>query len=144
MPSGTPLYMSIAGDVRDRIAAEQLGPHSLLPSLRSQLERVRALHEEDLEAGFGEVYLPEALERKFPSASREWGWQWVFPAARRSLDRRANRLRRHHVSEGSIQRAVRRAAGSAVSQLWIAESATTARVSAMLEPIARDIPFGRG
>jgi len=91
---------------RDRVT---MLPHSLLPPLRSQLERARTLHQEDLEAGFGEVHLPEALERKFPSASREWGWQWVFPAARRSLDGRANRLRRHHLSEGSIQRAVRRA-----------------------------------
>jgi integron integrase len=91
---------------RDRVT---MLPRSLLPSLRSQLAHARALHSDDLQAGFGAVYLPEALDRKFASASREWAWQWVFPAGRRSLDRRADVLRRHHISEASIQRAVRRA-----------------------------------
>jgi integron integrase len=91
---------------RDRVT---MLPRSLLPALRQQFAHARALHEDDLAAGFGEVYLPGALARKFPSASREWGWQWVFPAGRRSVDSRTGTLRRHHLSEASVQRAVRQA-----------------------------------
>ena len=78
------------------------------------LERVRALHEQDLCGGHGRVYLPYALARKYPNASAEWGWQYVFPAAKLSRDPRAGELRRHHRDEQSLQRAVRgavRAAG---------------------------------
>jgi site-specific recombinase XerD len=69
--------------------------------------RVRLLHQEDLLEGYGEVYLPDALERKYPAASKEWMWQWVFPAARRSLDPRSGKERRHHVSESLLQKAVK-------------------------------------
>ena len=61
-------------------------PVSLTPALREHLENVRQRHQHDLAAGFGAVYLPGALERKLPGASREWAWQYVFPAERRSID----------------------------------------------------------
>ena len=85
-------------------------PESLIPALQEHLARVKLLHENDLAQGFGSVYLPYALERKYPNAHREWGWQYVFPAPRRSTDPKTGITRRHHLSEGAIQRAVRRAA----------------------------------
>lgn len=71
------------------------------------------LHEKDVSAGFGEVYLPFALERKYPNANREWGWQYVFPAPRRSLDPRSGKARRHHLDEKRLQRAMKLAVGAA-------------------------------
>jgi len=68
---------------------------------------VRRLHEVDLKAGFGGVYLPYALERKYPNANREWGWQYVFPAQKHSVDPRTGIERRHHASEAILQRAVK-------------------------------------
>jgi integrase len=84
-------------------------PVSTVPALRGHLQRVRLLHEDDLEAGFGEVWLPQALPHKYPQAPREWGWQWVFPAARRSADPRSGLVARHHASEKAVQRAVQAA-----------------------------------
>jgi integron integrase len=84
-------------------------PATLVEGLQRQMARVRLLHEEDLVEGLGEVYLPDALERKYPNASKEWMWQWVFPAARRSLDPRSGKERRHHVSESLLQKAVKEA-----------------------------------
>jgi integron integrase len=78
--------------------------------LWQHLKSVRVLHEEDLTSGFGAVYLPGALARKYPGAAREWKWQYVFPASHRSVDPRSGEERRHHVGEELIQRAVRRAA----------------------------------
>jgi integron integrase len=71
------------------------------------LDGVRQLHERDLAEGYGRVYLPHALERKYPHADREWGWQYVFPAASRSRDPRSGVIRRHHLHETMIQRAVK-------------------------------------
>jgi len=65
-------------------------PESLKESLRAQLHRARELHEQDLAAGFGEVWLPGALRAKWPRADREWAWQWVFPSAELSVDRRSD------------------------------------------------------
>jgi integron integrase len=84
-------------------------PHSIAEPLRDHLERVRELHARDCELGFGEVGLPGALARKYPSASREWGWQWVFPATTRYVDPEAGVERRHHLHETAVQRAVARA-----------------------------------
>jgi integron integrase len=84
-------------------------PQALVEPLRRQLERARLLHKEDLAEGFGAVYLPYALERKYPNANREWGWQYLFPATRRSLDPRAGIERRHHIAEDGLQRAVKQA-----------------------------------
>lgn len=88
-------------------------PHSLIPALRRQLRYARALHLNDLEQGYGRVYLPHALDRKYPSASREWCWQYVFPAPKLSRDPRTGQMRRHHVDETGLQKAVRVAAKAA-------------------------------
>lgn len=88
-------------------------PQSLVAPLKLHLARVKALHKEELSVGLGEVYMPFALSRKYPSAGREWHWQYVFPAAKRSVDPRSGIERRHHVSDQSVQRAVRQAARDA-------------------------------
>jgi integron integrase len=85
-------------------------PQNLRDELQSQITAVKSLHHRDLEAGFGEVYIPEALARKYPNASRETGWQWVFPAKLRSRDPRSGKEMRHHVLESGLQKAVKRAA----------------------------------
>jgi integron integrase len=77
--------------------------------LQHQLDKTRLLHQQDLAAGHGQVYLPYALERKYPNAGREWGWQYVFPAAKLSRDPRSGKSRRHHIDEKSLQRAVKQA-----------------------------------
>jgi integron integrase len=82
---------------------------TLVEPLRHHLERVKARHEEDLSRGYGSVHLPHALARNYASASREWGWQWVFPAARLSVDPRSNQVRRHHIHESIVQREVKAA-----------------------------------
>jgi integron integrase len=82
-------------------------PQSLHAPLREHLLSVRVQHNEDLRRGGGDVYLPYALERKYPKANREWAWQYVFPAARLSVDPRTNIERRHHRSENLLQRAVK-------------------------------------
>jgi integron integrase len=84
-------------------------PVSLAPAFREHLENVRQRHHADLAAGFGAVYLPGALERKLPGASREWAWQYVFPAERRSIDPGTRIERRHHVNEKNLQNAVKNA-----------------------------------
>ena len=88
-------------------------PVSVVAEFRTHLEKVRELHVADLAAGYGETLLPDALDRKYPSAPREWGWQFVFPAARLSIDPRGGKTRRHHVHEENLQRAVREAAKKA-------------------------------
>ncbi len=82
----------------------------LAPSLRSHLAQVRALWDRDVAEGYGRVTLPSALERKYRGASREWGWQWVFPASRRYQDPRTREERRHHEHETVLQRHVKRVA----------------------------------
>jgi len=84
-------------------------PESAIEALRRHLTKVKALHEEDLASGFGEVYLPFALDKKYPNAAREWGWQYVFPSAKLSVDPRSGVTRRHHVDEKGIQRAMKQA-----------------------------------
>ena len=81
-------------------------PMALTERLRGHLERVRAQHETDVAAGLGEVWLPEALARKWPGAAREWKWQYVFPSSRLGADGERKRVRRHHVHENALQRAV--------------------------------------
>jgi integron integrase len=92
---------------------DTLLPDSLLAPLRRQLRYAQALHQNDLEQDYGQVYLPYALERKYPNANREWGWQYVFPAAKLSADPRTGRIRRHHVDEYGLQKAVKQAARAA-------------------------------
>jgi integron integrase len=91
---------------KDRVA---LLPEKLKPELQQHLQRVKVLHESDLKEGGGEVYLPFALARKYPSAGKEWGWQYVFPAQKASVDPRTGLVRRHHAGEQTVQRAVKQA-----------------------------------
>lgn len=84
-------------------------PQTLAPELKAHLERVKIQHEEDLKAGFGDVYLPHALDRKLPNAGKEWIWQYVFPAQQISVDPRSGAKRRHHVNEDTLGKALRQA-----------------------------------
>jgi integron integrase len=77
--------------------------------LREHLHRVQRLHENDLKAGHTWIWLPYALEKKYPNAGREWNWQWVFPSRSLSKDPRSGRVGRHHAHENSLQKAVRQA-----------------------------------
>jgi integron integrase len=98
--------------VRDGKGAEDrvtMLPGSLITPLQGHLTRVKRLHEKDLAAGYGLVYLPSALARKYPRAHRAWIWQYVFPSNRLSKDPRSEIVRRHHVSESSLQKAVSQA-----------------------------------
>ena len=85
-------------------------PESLVSPLEDHLRIVKRTHDEDLAKGYGAVYLPYALERKYPNAEREWIWQYVFPAHRLSVDPCSNIVRRHHIHESSLQKALRAAA----------------------------------
>jgi len=96
-----------AKGMKDRVT---LFPENLKDHLRAHLDRVKLIHQNDLAAGYGRVYLPYAIERKYPKASLEWAWQYVFPAKGFSVDPRSGVKRRHHVSETLLQRAVRSAA----------------------------------
>jgi site-specific recombinase XerD len=84
----------------------------VIPPLREHLAGVKLTHQEDLAAGYGAVYLPGALDRKYPKAAREWGWQYVFPARDLSIDPRSGGTRRHHLDEGTINKAIKAAVGS--------------------------------
>lgn len=77
--------------------------------LTCHLQAVRRLHEQELREGFGSVYLPEALARKYPNAACSWEWQYVFPSRTRSRDPRTGEVRRHHLSESTVQKAVHEA-----------------------------------
>lgn len=88
-------------------------PAKLVDALRDHLEVVRAQHTSDVEEGHGFVELPEALRRKYPSAPREWAWQWIFPATRTYVDGATHETRRHHLHETVIQKEIRRAAAAA-------------------------------
>jgi integron integrase len=95
-------------------------PRGLVEPLKAHLEKAKALHREDLAKGYGEVYLPHALERKYPNAGRSWAWQYVFPAASLSVDPRSGVIRRHHGDEKRLQRAIK----TAVEKAGIAKPAT--------------------
>ena len=88
-------------------------PGLLQEPLKRNLKRVKAIHEADLNAGYGKVYLPYALQRKYQNANREWGWQYVFPASKRSREPRSGAIMRHHLDESVLQRAVKAAIRSA-------------------------------
>jgi integron integrase len=95
---------------RDRVTCL---PASVVSALKLHLAKVQAQHNADLADGRGEVELPNALDKKYPSAPFEWGWQYVFPAAGFSTDPRSGHVRRHHVYETSVQKAVKLAARKA-------------------------------
>lgn len=85
-------------------------PESIIPELRQMLQEVKALHQKDLAEGYGEATLPNALGEKYLNASKEWAWQFIFPASQRSVDPRTGVIRRHHLDETVPQKAVRAAA----------------------------------
>lgn len=91
---------------KDRVT---LLPDKVAGNLRQQIATVKNIHDKDIAAGFGEVWMPHALDRKYPSAARELHWQYVFPARKRSIDPRSGKERRHHIGAQAIQRAVKRA-----------------------------------
>jgi len=102
--------------VRDSKGNKQhatLFPEALKKRLEHHLEAVRELHRKDLAQGFGEVFLPHALERKYPTANTDWRWQYVFPAEKRSTDPRSGKVRRHHRHDATLQRAVTQAVAAA-------------------------------
>ncbi len=88
-------------------------PQSLIAQIQAHLIQVKQTFQDDLSLGYGAVYLPFALERKYPNANREWKWQYVFPAKQRSTDPRSNEVRRHHLDDGALQRALKQAVRSA-------------------------------
>ncbi len=88
-------------------------PQRLVEPLQQHLTTVKCLHQADLEQGYGAVFLPHALARKYPQAPTEWGWQYVFPSALLSVDPRSGVIRRHHVHENGLQKAVKHAAQDA-------------------------------
>lgn len=95
---------------KDRLT---LLPQSLVPALQEHLLQVRSIHRSDLIAGWGRVLMPYALERKYPNASREWGWQWVFPQQKRWRDPETGHQGRHHLDPSVVQKAVKRAVAAA-------------------------------
>lgn len=84
-------------------------PAAVKERLREHLTSVNALHDKDLAAGYGRVFMPDAFERKYSNAAKEWGWQYVFPAATLSVDPRSGIVRRHHISDTAIQSALKNA-----------------------------------
>jgi len=88
-------------------------PKRVNAKLSTHLKKVKKIHKEDLSKGFGEVYLPNALGKKYPNAAKEWIWQYVFPSGRLSVDSRTGATRRHHIHESSLQKSVKNAAQSA-------------------------------
>lgn len=105
------VYVCMAKGGKDRIT---LFPKSIQEELLQQVERVRKVHERDLAQGFGEVYLSESLSRKYPNASREFRWQYLFPSKNLSIDPRSKVKRRHHVLESGLQKAVKQAVDRAM------------------------------
>lgn len=95
---------------KDRVT---MMPASLKEPLRDQLRKASETHQNDLREGYGRVYLPYALDRKYPNANRQWGWQYIFPASRRAVDPRSGIQRRHHFDERRLQRAVKQAVDKA-------------------------------
>lgn len=92
---------------KDRVTAL---PESIIEDLKKQLDHVRRLHKADLDEGFGRVYLPYALDRKYPNAGIEFGWQYVFPSVQRSRNPRTGKTGRHHLDDKNIGRAIRTSA----------------------------------
>jgi integron integrase len=95
---------------KDRVAPL---PERLLRDISAQLDEARLLHQADRDKGLGDVYLPGALARKYPNAAKEWRWQYVFPSGRLSVDPRSGDVRRHHIHENGLQKAVKKAADKA-------------------------------
>jgi integron integrase len=96
-------------DVKGRECRVTMLPNRLIQPLQVHLQSIRQQHQQDLAHGYGAVYLPYALERKYPNAEREWQWQFVFSSDRLSRDPRSPVTRRHHLHESGLQRAIKQA-----------------------------------
>lgn len=104
------IYVRAGKGGKDRIT---VFPRLIQPELRIHLSKVKELHNNDLSKGYGNVYLPGALSKKYPNASKEFIWQYLFPSKKLSTDPRTGELRRHHVLESGLQKAVKRAVNQA-------------------------------
>jgi integron integrase len=91
---------------RDRVTPF---PSSAIALFQNHLSRVKVIHEQDLDHGHGEVYMPHALARKYPNAAKEWNWQYVFPARNLAIDPRSGTVRRHHVDPSVVNKAIKMA-----------------------------------
>ena len=80
---------------------------SLMSQLKEHLQRVQLIHDKDLQDGYGCVYLPHALSKKYPNAEKEWGWQYVFPARNLSTDPRSGITRRHHIDQSVVNKGIK-------------------------------------
>jgi integron integrase len=113
------LQIIVRGGKGDKDRVTML-PVSVAEPLREHLAGVKRLHDGELAAGRGDVWLPEALDKKFRGASQSWVWQWVFPARQLSKDPESGRIRRHHVHENAVQKAMQ----AAVVRAGLAKRAT--------------------
>jgi integron integrase len=109
-------HQIVVRDVKGNQGRMTMLPDSLIEPLRQQLHQARQLHQQDLSQGYGSVFLPFALERKYPHADRSWIWQFVFPSVSRSPDPRSGVVRRHHLHESGIQRSLKQAVQTAKVQ----------------------------
>jgi integron integrase len=103
----------IVRDGKGRKDRRTVFPKRAAEPLQRHLRTVKVIHEEDGAAGYGAVYLPDALARKYPNAATDWKWQYIFPARNRSIDPRSGIERRHHRSDSAVQRAVKKAVEAA-------------------------------
>lgn len=85
-------------------------PDKLVEPIQQQLNKVRKLHDDDLQAGFGEVHLPDALSRKYQNAAKELRWQYLFPSVKLSADPRTGKVMRHHIHENNLQKSIKKSA----------------------------------
>ncbi|MCD6586022.1 MAG: integron integrase [Desulfobacteraceae bacterium] len=96
-------------------------PVIIVPLLQNHLAKVHVIHNQDISQGFGEVYLPYALERKYPNANKEWNWQYVFPSRNLSTDPITGKIRRHHVDPSVVNKAIK----AAVKKIGLNKRATS-------------------
>jgi integron integrase len=103
-------YQVIVRDGKGEKDRATVLPESLIEDLQKHLETVKEIHKKDLKDGYGKTSLPYALSRKYPNASKEWMWQYIFPASARSVDSISKEIKRHHLDPSVLQKAVHQAA----------------------------------
>ncbi|PZO11859.1 MAG: integron integrase [Leptolyngbya foveolarum] len=105
-------HQIVVRDAKGQNSRVTMLPERVVPTLKEHLQRVKRIHEQDLEQGYGAVNLPFALARKYPNANRQWIWQFVFPASTRCRDPRSEAIVRYHLHESGLQKAVKQAVRS--------------------------------